>query len=59
MRRNNQLECPNAAEHTEAPSGYLDYQAWATAMEKTHRQRKCAGCNLWAIWLPKEKQDEH
>lgn len=45
--------CPNAAEHTEHPRGYLEHGEWAEEMLKTHRQVKCKGCNLWEIWVPK------
>lgn len=38
--------------HTPSPAGYLDRQAWAEKMSKTHKQRQCSGCGLWAIWEP-------
>ena len=39
--------------HTPDPPGYQDRQAWAEEMSKTHTQRRCNGCGLWAIWAPK------
>jgi hypothetical protein len=46
-------QCPAQALHTESPSGYLAWHSWAAAMSKTHRQRRCPSCELWAIWEPK------
>lgn len=41
------------ADHTPCPEGYLAWHAWAGRMSRTgHRQVKCPGCGLWAIWLP-------
>lgn len=42
--------CPNQAEHTPCPSGYLDWFSWAERMNRTHGQRRCEGCGRWAIW---------
>lgn len=41
--------------HTESPEGYLQWHAWAERMAKTHTQRQCRGCGLWAIWEPKSE----
>ena len=46
-------ECPNRAEHTEGPTGYVQWHAWAERMAKTHVQSKCPGCGLWVIVTPK------
>jgi hypothetical protein len=46
--------CPNVAEHTEAPEGYLEWHAWARRMGRTHKQHRCPGCKLLTIWKPKE-----
>lgn len=46
-------ECPNASEHTPSPTGYVAEADWADEMLKTHRQVKCSGCGLYAIWVPK------
>jgi hypothetical protein len=42
--------------HTESPDDYLPWHAWAERMDKTHTQRQCRGCGLWAIWKPREVQ---
>lgn len=52
--RNRILEmCPNKAQHTPQPDGYLEWHDWAEGMAKTHRQIQCDGCKLWAIWVLK------
>ncbi len=45
--------CPNEAQHTPHPRGYLAHGEWAEGMARTHRQVRCPGCGLFAIWLPK------
>lgn len=44
-------DCPG--EHTLQPRGYIEWHDWAAKMSKTHKQRKCSVCGLWAIWEPK------
>lgn len=39
--------------HTPAPSGYLQWHAWAAEMSKTHRQQRCPGCRLYKVWIPR------
>lgn len=46
-------DCPNAAQHTPSPDGYLAWHEWAEEKAKTHTQIKCSGCGLYAIWVPK------
>lgn len=48
-------ECPLAAEHTTAPSGYLAWHAWADEMSRTHRLTPCPGCNRFAVWVPRTR----
>lgn len=48
--------CPNNANHEPSPSGYVDCIDWAKHMGKTHRQTRCEGCGLYAIWEPKKKR---
>ena len=48
--------CPNAAKHTPHPKGYVDHATWGYEMLRTHRQVRCDGCGLWAIWVPKKKR---
>ena len=43
-------ECPNAAQHCEGPTGYLNWHAWAERKHRTHRQERCPGCGLWKLW---------
>ena len=43
-------KCSHAHLHTDAPSGYLQWHAWAERKAKTHKQERCPGCGLWAIW---------
>ena len=50
--------CPNAAEHTPAPDGYVTWHEWAEEISATHQQRRCAGCGRLQIWVPKEIADE-
>lgn len=45
--------CPYFEDHTPAPEGYLNWHAWAKTMSKTHKQRKCPGCDRFEIWEPK------
>ena len=43
----NDMSC----KHTQCPSGYLEWHEWAERMTRTHEQRRCAGCGLWAVWV--------
>lgn len=45
-----QQDCPRKELHTPCPEGYLQWHAWADKMSKTHKQVRCPGCGLWAIW---------
>ncbi len=49
--------CPDRIHHTEAPRGYLQWHSWARRMGRTHRQVKCTGCGLYAIWVPKKHKE--
>ncbi len=50
--------CPDHEAHTVAPEGYIQWHAWAETMSKTHHQRKCDGCGLFAIWEPKATPED-
>ena len=50
MSENCYQECPNVKRHTRCPSAYLEWHEWAERKAKTHRQVKCPGCGLYAIW---------
>ena len=49
-------DCPNKAEHTECPTGYVQWFEWAKKMQKTHKCYKCPGCGLYEIWREKIKR---
>jgi hypothetical protein len=51
-----ELTCPSFHDHTPSPEGYIQWHAWASKMLKTHKQRKCTGCGLFAIWEPAHSQ---
>ncbi len=51
------MVCPNAAEHTPRPDGFLAWHAWAERMSRTHRQTRCKGCDLYKIWVPRASSD--
>ena len=57
LRVDKNPECPNSAEHTLAPGGYLQWHDWAETMQKTHRTVKCSGCGLFRIWVPKKQKE--
>lgn len=46
-------QCPNEAEHTPCPDGYVQWWSWCERMNRTHEQRECEGCGKWAIWFPR------
>lgn len=59
--RNSPPECPKKDLHTPSPEGYVHWHDWAEYMSKTHRQIRCPGCGLLAIWVPdgrKGKRDQ-
>lgn len=45
-------DCPNEEAHTACPRGYSSWFTWAARMGRTHRQIRCSGCQLLAIWVP-------
>lgn len=42
--------CANQKNHTKRPTPYIACHKWAERKSRTHKQRKCPGCNLWEIW---------
>lgn len=49
-----ELFCPHFEDHTPQPEGYIQWHAWAAFMSKTHKQRRCTGCDRYEIWEPKK-----
>jgi len=47
-------DCPNKPNHTPCPEGYMARLSWAMRMLRTHRQIRCSGCGLFAIWVAKD-----
>jgi hypothetical protein len=45
--------CPNQDQHTPHPTGQLAHAEWAERKLETHKQVKCPGCGLYAIWIPR------
>ncbi len=44
-------KCPNHANHTELPSGYLPRQEVFEQLHKAgYKQKRCPSCSLYAIW---------
>lgn len=41
------------ADHTPLPAAYGARQQRFVELMKTHRQRRCAECLLWKIWVPR------
>jgi len=46
-----QPPCPTPEKHTPHPKRQFAHAAWAEEMLRTHKQTRCPGCNLWAIWV--------
>ena len=44
--------CPNEDAHTPLPGGYVARQLWAEQKARTHKQTRCPGCGLFAVWEP-------
>ncbi len=46
--------CPDRERlHTPCPSGYSQWHAWAARQGRTHAQKRCPTCGLYAIWVPR------
>jgi hypothetical protein len=46
-------ECEHPVYLPDEPRGYLAWHEWAEEKSKTHSQRRCPHCGLYAIWEPK------
>lgn len=49
-------EAVKTCEHTPCPTGYIQWHFWAEKMSKTHDQKQCPECGLWAIWVLKQRR---
>jgi len=48
---------PECEPHEPSPSGMAWFE-WADRMARNgHRQRKCRGCGLYAVWEPGARED--
>lgn len=45
--------CPDAAGHTPHPTGYVANSNWADDAMVVADVEKCAGCDLFEVWVPK------
>ncbi len=46
--------CPNISDHCpDQPDNYTSWLQWAQAKNVTHKQFRCAGCELMEIWVPR------
>ena len=52
--RDNPKLCPIYEYHTDGPEGYMEWFRWADQMQQTHKQVRCPGCGLYAIWVRRE-----
>jgi hypothetical protein len=50
--------CPNREQHTDCPSGYLEWFDWAANMASTHRAELCEGCGLYVIWTQLQPEEQ-
>jgi hypothetical protein len=46
--------CERADLHTPSPSGYLQWHSWARGMSEDYVQRRCPGCTVFKVWVPKD-----
>ncbi len=53
MTRDITMSCPNEANHTPHPTGYISNSNWADDAMVVADQKRCDGCGLFAIWVPK------
>lgn len=49
--------CPNAANHTKSPLGYLAWHEWAEKMSRRYKQVVCDGCGRYSIWVARDEDE--
>ena len=47
------VPCPNAANHTSHPSGYVADSNWADDAMLVADVQRCGGCGRYELWVPK------
>lgn len=53
MKKATPIPCPNEANHTRHPNGYIAHSDWAADASLIATQSECEGCGRWEIWTPK------
>lgn len=53
----NSEECPNIANHTRCPDGYVARADWAYRKGRRHKVIQCPECGLWVIWRRRHKDE--
>lgn len=51
---NDGTPCPEVSQHAVCPTGLVEWHDWAKRKGKTHTQKRCPGCGLWKVWVPKK-----
>ena len=46
-------QCEHPESYPDEPKAYIAWHEWADEKAKTHEQKHCPYCKLWAIWEPK------
>lgn len=50
-------DCRTPERHRpDEPGGFVAWTEWAEQMDKTHTQRRCPGCGLFAVWVPRKRE---
>jgi len=52
-------DCPLLVNHTPCPDDYVERALWAEKMMVSHKQQRCVGCGLYAVWVPKRVYSEN
>lgn len=49
--------CTNIRKHTSCPVGYIAWHEWAEKKGRRHKQIMCPKCDLYVIWIRREKRE--